>query len=129
MRGLGTQVIVVQRLVAHAVEAHVGAGPMLGRPAGRIAAERTGALGWLLLELPLALHLVSGRVRVRLGLGLGSGFGFGLGLGLGLGSVSAPAARVANLNLEVCIPIASRATAHGEMRTMDCATSSSTTPG
>ena len=29
---------------------------MLGRTAGRIAAERTGALGWLLLELPLALH-------------------------------------------------------------------------
>jgi len=45
-----------------------------------------------------------------------------------LRSVSAPAARVANLNREVCIPIASRATAHGEMRTMDCATSSSTTP-
>ena len=67
LRGLRTQVIVVQRLVAHTVEAHVGARPMLGRPAGRIAAERTGALGRLLLELPLALHLVRVRVRVRLG--------------------------------------------------------------
>ena len=57
LRRRRAEVVVVQGLVADAVESHVGARPVLRGPGGGVAAERTEALRWLLLQLPLALHL------------------------------------------------------------------------